>query len=941
MTRQPRKGLRRMATPFVLLACALVLASGSAAFAYFSVSANGTAEAQATTLNTPGAGSATNPTTTSLTISWGAATSNPGGYQVLRSAASGGPYTAVMSGTCNQSITETSAATSCIDTGLIPGNTYYYEIVTAYFNGGSLWTSAPTAPFSGTTLKATPTITTQSSVSSVVVGGSVTDQATVSGGSGPTGTITWKVYASTDTSCVSPLLGFSSTQTVNGDSSYTSDSLTVTTGGSYIWGYTYSGDGSNNGSTGCGGTNESFTAAKAIPTLGTSATVSVNVGGTVTDTATLANGYNPTGTITYTLYGPSTTQSCTTSVGVVTSTVTGNGVYTSPSITPPSAGTYWWIANYGGDGAGGNNQATTNTCGDTGESTVVNKVTPTITTTSSSSTVIIGGSISDVATVSNGFSPTGTITWHVYASADTNCTTPLFSYTGTQTVNGNTTYSPSASLTPTNIGTYIWGFTYAPGADLNNNAVSGCGGANESFNVTKATPTISTTASPSSITAGGSAADQANLSGGYGTLGGTISYTLYAPNDTTCSGTPTPLTATGSTVSGMGTYSSGSVQPSVVGTWHWIATYSGDGNNNSVSDPCTGTGSEPLIITIASPTLSVTAPSTGTPGTAMSASSITATLGLSSGSNDTNPITFKVFGPQATAPTTCTAGGTTVGTATPAGNGTYASSAGFTPSTAGNYWWYASSGSDTNNNAAASTCGSGMTETVVANICGTRTFSLPANATVNYTLVGAGGGDGAENSGSGGPGAQITGTLKNTTGSAIGLTINSGCVGGAGTIATGMGTGGGPAGTGYAGGGAGGNAHAASDDGGGGGGGATSVSITSSGTVILVAGGGGGGGGSTRGGSGGLGTVNTGTKSSSSVAVGQVGASPNNDSAGGNGGGGGGGGVATIAAGGAANIAGSGGFSYPATGSTVGGITITVNAPTSGANGGGNGSATL
>ncbi len=119
----------------------------------------------------------------------------------------------------------------------------------------------------------------------------------------------------------------------------------------------------------------------------------------------------------------------------------------------------------------------------------------------------------------------------------------------------------------------------------------------------------------------------------------------------------------------------------------------------------------------ASPTLSVTtSPSTGTAGTAISASSLAATLGASSGTNDTSTITFSVFGPSSSAPTTCTSGGTTVGTATPAGNGAYtASGAGFTPSVAGNYWWYASSPSNANNNAAASLCNSvSMPETTVA-----------------------------------------------------------------------------------------------------------------------------------------------------------------------------------------------------------------------------------
>jgi hypothetical protein len=123
---------------------------------------------------------------------------------------------------------------------------------------------------------------------------------------------------------------------------------------------------------------------------------------------------------------------------------------------------------------------------------------------------------------------------------------------------------------------------------------------------------------------------------------------------------------------------------------------------------------ELLTVNKASPTLSVAAPALGTAGTTIAASSITSTLASSSGTNDINTISFTVFGPLVSAPTTCTSGGVAAGTATPAGNGTYTTSLSFTPNVAGTYWWYVSSPLDANNNAAVSTCGAGMTSTVVA-----------------------------------------------------------------------------------------------------------------------------------------------------------------------------------------------------------------------------------
>ena len=150
--------IRRLRSPIVLFACAFVFASGTAAFAYTTAPGSGTGHAQAVTLNSPGAGSASKPTTTSLSLSWEASSGLPpgGGYLVLRSTSSGGPYSKVSSGTCNQVITLVSAATSCTDTGLTVGTTYYYEVEAAYYNVSTLWVSAPDSQFSGTTSQAAP-----------------------------------------------------------------------------------------------------------------------------------------------------------------------------------------------------------------------------------------------------------------------------------------------------------------------------------------------------------------------------------------------------------------------------------------------------------------------------------------------------------------------------------------------------------------------------------------------------------------------------------------------------------------------------------------------------------------------------------------------------------------------------------------------------------------
>jgi hypothetical protein len=188
--------IRRFRSPIVLFVCAFVFASGTAAFAYTMAPGSGTGHAQAVTLNSPGAGSASKPTATSLSLSWETSSGLPpgGGYLVLQSTSSGGPYSKVSSGSCNQVITLVSAATSCTDTGLTVGTTYYYEVEAAYYNLSTLWVSAPDSQFSGTssqppvnsgTTGQTPAITSASSTS-FLVGSAGNFQATATGSPAPT-----------------------------------------------------------------------------------------------------------------------------------------------------------------------------------------------------------------------------------------------------------------------------------------------------------------------------------------------------------------------------------------------------------------------------------------------------------------------------------------------------------------------------------------------------------------------------------------------------------------------------------------------------------------------------------------------------------------------------------------------------------------------------------
>ncbi len=135
---------------------------------------------------------------------------------------------------------------------------------------------------------------------SVVVGGTLTDTATLSGGVNPTGTITFNAYL--DDECTAPA-AFTDTAAVNGNGNYTSDPYTTTQAGTVYWIASYSGDANNAADSGaCGDANESSVVDKEDPQIVTDAQDSVVVGGTLTDTATLSGGFNPTGTITFNAY---------------------------------------------------------------------------------------------------------------------------------------------------------------------------------------------------------------------------------------------------------------------------------------------------------------------------------------------------------------------------------------------------------------------------------------------------------------------------------------------------------------------------------------------------------------------------------------------------------------------------------------------------------------
>ena len=132
--------------------------------------------------------------------------------------------------------------------------------------------------------------------------------------------------------------------------------------------------------------------------------------------------------------------------------------------------------------------------------------------------------------------------------------------------------------------------------DSNNNGTnSGC--SSEPVTVGMQSPTLGTTANPTTEMVGaGPLADSATLSGG-DNPGGTIDFYLFSPSQT-CTASPGSGSYTFHqqfSVSGNGSYgpTTGGPTPNSAGTWHWLAVYSGDSNNNGTNSGCS---SEPVIV---------------------------------------------------------------------------------------------------------------------------------------------------------------------------------------------------------------------------------------------------------------------------------------------------------------------------------------------------------
>jgi len=199
----------------------------------------------------------------------------------------------------------------------------------------------------------------------VALGTSVHDTSTLSGAT-PTagGTVQYQVFS--DAQCSSLLSDAGTADVVNATPGDSND-VTFNHAGTFYWQADYSGDANNDPATSACNL-EIVVVNQNIPTITTNASASVVIGGQIHDTATLAGGFGPTGSITFSLYGPDDATCASTAVFTSTVPVNGNGDYLSGSFTPATAGTYRWIAAYSGDA---DNAPVSGGCNDANENVIV------------------------------------------------------------------------------------------------------------------------------------------------------------------------------------------------------------------------------------------------------------------------------------------------------------------------------------------------------------------------------------------------------------------------------------------------------------------------------------------------------------------------------------------------------------------------------------------
>jgi hypothetical protein len=215
------------------------------------------------------------PTTSAGTFDYGTVNAGSTTSQAFTVINSGGSASSALKITLTGSAAFSKTADTCTGTSLGRGKTCRVTVAYAPTTSGRTDTATLTASskklavsasltLEGASAKASPAISTSPSAGGLVGSTRVTDTATLSGGSSPSGSITFNLYGPSATAGCSGTPVDTENAAVNGDGSYTTPTgAKPTQAGTYWWTASYGGDSANNpAASGCG--DESVTIATCL-----------------------------------------------------------------------------------------------------------------------------------------------------------------------------------------------------------------------------------------------------------------------------------------------------------------------------------------------------------------------------------------------------------------------------------------------------------------------------------------------------------------------------------------------------------------------------------------------------------------------------------------------------------------------------------------------------
>ena len=487
------------------------------------------------------------------------------------------------------------------------------------------------------------------------------------------------------------------------------------------------------------------------------------VGGTVSDTVTVSqNGSSisdPTVDISVGLFGPFTTPptaaSCTpaTLAGTVQFQATGNGSFTSPTLTVGAAGYYTFVAmlTRPADGA-----TATHPCGETTE-TFLARAAPAVTTVAQPAGNLLVGpqlTLTDKLTVTGmGASEAGEATVALYGPFDTaptagSCTADKLLGTDTITVTGDGEYT-SQPLGPVSVAGH---YTFVAAVTRTVDGATGthpCGEAAETV-IARTKPVVTTQASAAAAMVGVSLTDHSTVTGMGAGEAGTVTVDLYGPFTTApTAGSCTADKKAGSVsfpVTGDGEYDSLPVGPlTTAGYYTFVETLTRTSDGATATHPC-GLGSETTIVRDTPEVTTQVAESAITAGGSIADRTFVAGLGA----GETGVVTADLYGPFDAIPTagSCTPDKKVGSVSFPvAGDGEVVSPAVGPLTGAGRYTFVETLVRDSDGATATHACGLASetmlvrTVPVVSTVASAQVVSLDASVSDTITVAGLGAGE--------------------------------------------------------------------------------------------------------------------------------------------------------------------------------------------------------